>query len=521
MAAPTVNEQHRDSRTRRVAVRALRAWWRVPAALLGGFAVFVASPPRNLWWLVPFGVAALALVVRGRRARAGFGLGLLFGFAAMLPTLGWLRDFLSEEFGPWPWLGVALVQAVFFGLAGAGMARVSKLRGAPVWMAAVFLAAEMLRGSIPFGGFPWGRLAFTQPESAMTPWAAVGGAGLVTFLVALVGAALGEFVTRIRGGRRRLGPPAALVVVPVVLGLAMWPLVGVDAQEGTAKVAVVQGNAPNVGLDLLYEDDALRDNHMRALRDLADDVRAGRVQRPDVVVLPEQVGSWGPQRTDPELAAVTADLGVPVVVGGLGRDADGEIRNRILAWEPDRGPTQDYVKRHLVPFAEAIPLRPLARLVTPFVERFPQDMVAGNEPGVFDVGGARIGLGLCFDVAYDDVFLGAARAGATMFAVPTNNAWYGRSEMSYQHLAMSQFRAVEHGRAVVVAATSGVSAVVGPDGSLRQQTQQFTEDVLVADVPLRSSTTPATVVGSVPAYVLAGAGAAALLWTFRRRIRAS
>ncbi|QGK72189.1 apolipoprotein N-acyltransferase [Allosaccharopolyspora coralli] len=493
----------------------------MPVAVLAGSAIFVASPPRNLWWLVPFAVAALALVVRGRRAGAGFGHGLLFGFAAMLPMLGWLQDFLSDQFGPWPWLGVALVQAAFFGLAGAGMARVSVLRGAPVWMAAVFLVAEMLRSAIPFGGFPWGRLAFTQPEGAMTPWAAVGGAGLVTFLVAVVGTAIGEFVARIAGGRRRLAAPAVLAIAPVALGLAMWPLVGTEAQEGTAKVAVVQGNAPDVGLDLLYEDDVLRDNHMRALRDLADDVRAGQVQRPDVVVLPEQVGSWGPQRSDPELAAATADLGVPVVVGGLGRDADGEIRNRILAWEPERGPTQDYVKRHLVPFAEAIPLRPLASMVTPFVDRFPQDMVAGDRPGVFDVGGAKIGLGLCFDVAYDDVFLGAAREGATMFAVPTNNAWYGRSEMSYQHLAMSQFRAVEHGRAVVVAATSGVSAIIDPDGTLRQQTRQFTPDVLVADVPLRSSTTPATVVGSVPAYVLATIGVAALLWTFRRRTAAN
>lgn len=57
------------------------------------------------------------------------------------------------------------------------------------------------------------------------------------------------------------------------------------------------------------------------------------------------------------------------------------------------------------------------------------------------------------------------RAGAHLLVAPTNNAWYGRSEMSQQQLAMARLRAVEHGRAVV-AATSGVSAIVAPDGSL-------------------------------------------------------
>ena len=519
MVVPTVSPQSReqsdrDGTTRRWIPRPA-VLLRAAAAVVTGFALYEASPPRGLWWLALIALAGLTALVRDRSARAGFGYGLLFGVAYLLPLFGWLLDFMGVQFGPWPWLAVSLVEALFFGLAGAGMARVSRLPLAPVWMAAVFLAAEMLRSTVPFGGFPFGRLAFTQATGPLLPLAAVGGAGLVTFAAAVIGAALAEVVRRLRSPRTLI-VPAAVGLVPALLALAVTPLVGVDPNAGSARVAVVQGNAPNVGLDLLYLDDVLHENHRRAALKLVDDVRAGRVPRPDVVVLPEQVGSWGPSRSDPDLDEVTSQLGVPVVAGGVSRDRDGQLRNRLIRWDPVAGPTAEFAKWHLVPYGEWFPARPLARLVTPFADKFTQDMVPGDQPGVFATGPARLGVGLCYDVAYDDVYTAATRAGATLLAVPTNNAWYGLSEMSYQQLAMSQLRAVENGRAMLVSATSGVSAVVQPDGTISEQSRQFTAQTLIAQVPLRSTLTLATRLGVIPSWVLAALGLAALAFTWRR-----
>ncbi|WP_245695565.1 apolipoprotein N-acyltransferase [Actinopolyspora saharensis] len=506
------------------------------SAAAGGGLLYWASPPRELWWLAPVALAVLALVVRGRRARAGFGYGFVFGLAYMLPLLGWLLDFLGGQFGPWPWLGVGLVEALFLGIAGAGMARAGTLRLAPVWQSAVFVTAELLRSALPFGGFPWGRLAFTQTGGALLPLASVGGTALVGFGVALTGTALAELVRRLTrlvrsrrsptgdAGRARplrgLSVPAAGTLLPVVLGLAVAPTVGTAPESGTARVAVVQGNAPNVGLDLLYRDRQLHANHVRAARELVADVEAGRVARPDLVVLPEQVGSWGPERRDPALRDVVESLGVPVVVGGLATNSTGELSNRIVRWGPGEGAGEEYVKQHLVPFAEKIPMRSVAGAVSPFVRRFDRDMVSGDEPGVLNAGPVRLGVGICYDVAYDDVFRGAARAGANLFAVPTNNAWYGRSEMSYQQLAMSRLRAVEHGRSMLVAATSGVSAVVRPDGSVAQRTDLFTADALVAEVPLRTSTPPATSIGEYVTWAVAALGVLAVVLSTLRGRRA-
>jgi apolipoprotein N-acyltransferase len=50
---------------------------------------------------------------------------------------------------------------------------------------------------------------------------------------------------------------------------------------------------------------------------------------------------------------------------------------------------------------------------------------------------------------------------------------------------------VASGRTALVAATSGISAVIGPDGATTWQTEEFTADSTVTAVPLRAGLTPA------------------------------
>jgi apolipoprotein N-acyltransferase len=103
--------------------------------------------------------------------------------------------------------------------------------------------------------------------------------------------------------------------------------------------------------------------------------------------------------------------------------------------------------------------------------------------------------------------------------VPTNNATFGYSDMTYQQQGMSRLRAIEHDRAVVIAATSGQSAVIAPDGSLVARTGAlFTPGLLVEQVPLRTTTTLATRLGPAPEWVLVALGLGALVaGSVRRR----
>ena len=61
---------------------------------------------------------------------------------------------------------------------------------------------------------------------------------------------------------------------------------------------------------------------------------------------------------------------------------------------------------------------------------------------------------------------------------------------------MSKLRAVETGRATLQVSTVGVSAVISPDGRILDRAELFTRDAGVADLPLRSSLTPAMTIGA-------------------------
>src|SRR5205823_485471 len=132
-------------------------------------------PPRPLWWLAPVSFALLGLAVHGRRARAGFGYGFLFGFAFLIPLLHWTGIYV----GVIAWWPLSAVEAAILALAPAAIAVVSRLRGWPLRAALLWVAGEALRARVPFGGLPWGKVAFGQPEGSYVSLAALGGTPLV------------------------------------------------------------------------------------------------------------------------------------------------------------------------------------------------------------------------------------------------------------------------------------------------------------------------------------------------------
>ncbi|MGW0392733.1 apolipoprotein N-acyltransferase [Streptomyces sp. NPDC003042] len=500
-----------------------KAAWLVRAVLaaLAGVLLYVSFPPRPLWWLAPFALALLAGCVRGRRARAGFGLGFLFGLGYLLPLLIWT----SEGVGPVPWVALVTLEALLIGLGGLGIALVSRLPGWPLWAAAVWVADEALRARAPFGGFPWGKLAFGQAEGLFVPLAALGGTPLLSFAVALCGFGLYEALRVARAHPRRTTAALAALTVAAPLGVALAarPLVSDAAEDGTAVAAVIQGNVPRAGFDFNAQRRQVLDNHANRTIELAQDVEAGRVPKPDFVLWPENSSDIDPY-TEPDAYAVIDQavkrIGVPVAIGSVLAPATGPLRNTMILWDPVKGPTDTYDKRKIQPFGERIPMRSFVRIFSADVDRVRRDFGPGKEPGVFDMSGSGIGMVTCYEAAFDDAVRSTVRAGAQVIAVPSNNATFGRTQMTYQQLAMDQIRAVEHSRTVLVPVTSGVSAVIRPDGSIVQRTKMFTADALVAEIPLRSTRTPATRLGPLPEYALLVVAAAGFGAAATRRIRA-
>lgn len=484
--------------------------WRLLLALASGLLGTLAFPPFGIWPLAMVSVAGLSVAIHDRRCRDGALLGLVFGAGLFGPMLHWSATYV----GSLPWLVLVFSQTWYLAALGAALPLVQRLRFPAVFTAALWVCEEALRDRLPFGGFPWGRWAFSQAESPLKWFAALGGAPLVTFAVALSGAWLAQLALGRNIRRRAIGLVAAGLVVGLGAGLA-WPLQPHTSKDRTATIAAIQGDVPDRGLEFNARRRQVLDNHVAQTLALAADIKAGKVAKPDLVLWPENASDIDPT-TNPDAAQViqqaTDAVGVPILVGAL-LDGPGptHVTNAGIVWMPsnsaDPGPGQRYVKRHPVPFGEYIPLRSLAKLVSSKVNLVERDMVAGTGNGLITQTPFPIGDVICFEVAYDSLVNSSVRAGAQLLVVQTNNATFGHSSETYQQLAMTRLRAVEHARTIVQVATSGKSAIIDPAGrTVAESGALFTADRLVRTVPLSTSTTLATRTGSGAEWLLVAVG---------------
>jgi apolipoprotein N-acyltransferase len=483
-------------------------------ALAGGLLLGFAFPPYDLWPFALVAVAGLSLLVRGLTPGHGAVLGFGFGIGFFLVLLDWMTVIGADA-----WVLLSVLEALFLAVLGAALAATSTVGGWPVWHALLWVGTEALRARLPFGGLPWGRLAFGVVDTPYVSYAGLGGTPLVTLAVALTGCLIAAAIIAARGRRIPIGLAGAAAVL--LAGFAV-PLPSPTASNGepTVTVAVVQGNVPRIGLDFMGQREAVLRNHVRATERLADKVASGALPAPDIVIWPENASDIDPyadSRAHELISGAVDKIGKPTLVGtivaGPGPDY---VRNMGIVWTPRQGPGEQYVKRHPVPFGEYVPFR---RLLQPWIsrlDRIPRDFYAADRVGTLDVGPVRIGDVICFEIAYDSLVRDAIAAGGRVLVVQTNNATYGRTGQPDQQLAISRLRAVEHGRAVLVAATSGLSAVIRPDGSLADLSLQFTTDLLVEEVPLRDGRTFATRLGAWPELLLSLAGLLAGVVGFRR-----
>jgi apolipoprotein N-acyltransferase len=311
------------------------------------------------------------------------------------------------------------------------------------------------------------------------------------------------------------------------------------ADAPTLRVAIVQSNVPVGGLSAPVKLARLQEPSARA-------ERAGA----ELVIWPEAgaypYGIARPFEHDRELGRgrVLSHHRVPTIFGANTR-VPGERfgYNSVFHLDADGKVTGGYDKVNLVPLGESIPL------IDPdwVTDRIPQiaHHERGEEPARFFVAGRdAAGDRALFPVAplicYEDIIpsfvrRAAAQAGGVdLFVNVTIDAWYGDSAEPWEHLALAQFRSVEHRVPMVRSVSTGVSAVIDAAGRLgehiplrpvsRETLDRYPPELLVADVALARNTaarpTPFARFGwtFVPLCQLA-ALATAGGWYFRRRSR--
>jgi apolipoprotein N-acyltransferase len=496
-----------------------RTRWALLVSVAGGLALFAAFPPVDAWPLAFAGPALLVVALTGRSLRASFGCGLAFGLALFVPLISWL---VNEAW--YAWVILAGVLALIFAVLAVGQRLLLNL---PYWPAAVagwWVLVEAIRDRWPYA-FPWGRLAMSQSVAPDVRWVAIGGAPLLSFLVALVSVMLARAVLARRGIHRFRVLPwvAAVVTAGVVLAGGLLPVDPVGGAP-TAQLAAIQGNVPrarNLSQQLSATQVTL--NHAEATLKLAAQVKAGQRPAPDLVIWPENSTDLDPFQNPgiyAELSTAVNAIGRPVLVGEVLNDPR---RNVGQLWLPGRGPTTLYAKRQLVPFGEYIPFRGFISSFSDLPALQPIDFTPGRRAVVFNVGQIRLGDVICYEVGFDQLVRSEVTAGANLLAVQSNDADFeidGQLGETEQQTAMARIRAVESDRAVVYASTTGESTIIAPDGALIAHSGVWQQAILDARVPLVSYRTLASRVGAWPEYLIVVLTVLALGWAALRGLRA-
>ncbi|TAN17711.1 MAG: carbon-nitrogen hydrolase family protein [Rhizobiaceae bacterium] len=182
---------------------------------------------------------------------------------------------------------------------------------------------------------------------------------------------------------------------------------------------------------------------------------------------------------------LSAELGVYVHVGSTAiARADGKVANRAFLFGPDGGLIATYDKIHMFD----------VDLDNGETWRESAAYQAGAEAIVADLPIARLGLAVCYDLRFPQLFRAEALAGAEVLTVPA--AFTRQTGEAHWH-ALLRARAIENGAFVIASAqggrhedgreTYGHSLIVDPWGRILAEADHDEPGVIVAEIDTAQS----------------------------------
>jgi len=446
---------------------------RLPLALLisvlSGILLSLALPPAALGLLAFPALVPFLWLIREARARRAAVLGLTFGLAYFGAVLYWIL-----LFGKLAWGALTMADAAYvavFGLVAPAVWRRERPVLSVTGLAALWTVLEWGRSMWPVGGFTWGQLGTTQTGD---PWllrlASITGVWGVSFVVVLVAGLVLLALDRVREH-----PASAAILLVTSVGLVVAPgFIPIPEPEGRSlDVAAIQVDVRKArDLPPLAEDRLVADMNVGLHRRLA-------VDPPDLAV-------WGESALDPganatafrgRVVAAIRAVGVPTLAGAVVQTRDGRFYNEGVLFGGDGRILDMYRKVHLVPYGEYVPFRDELSWISA-LQQIPYDETPGDRVHTLSLGGTVFGDAICFENSFPPIDRTLVAQGAGFLVVQTNNASYGFTAASRQHLLMSQLRAAENARWVVHAAVSGISAFIDPHGRVVAETGLFDPTIL-------------------------------------------
>lgn len=330
----------------------------------------------------------------------------------------------------------------------------------------LFIVLEEVRNRFPFGGFGWARVAYSQADSPYAAIASRGGAISLSAITVLIAGFIFFVLHR----------KVALIFIFPLLVLSVPNNI---ATVNQTSVLMIQGNVPKLGLDFNARAKQVFHNHVNQTK-----IALAENRDVDFIVWPENAVDVDPY-TNKDVFQELESFDKPLIIGAIVGKGE-KLFNTSILWGDN---TQEiYIKQHLTPFGEYIPLRSFAKKISPLVNQV-NDFSPGNGQKIFTIGQAKIAPVICFELIDDEILAKAAKS-SNLLVVQTNSATFGTSAESAQQLSITRIRAIEHSRNVVSVSTTGISAVIDFNGKVLNKTSMGTAEHVFADVGLIEQSSP-------------------------------
>ena len=499
-------------------------------SLLSGILLIFSFPNFDLEFLAWFALVPLFYSIDGKGLYHSFKLGFFTGLVSFLGILYWIIVAV-HTYGNVSFIlsGLILLLLVtylsLFTGAFTFLTRLIQTRSGIqtiLFTPILWVALEYLR-SFLLTGFPWAYLGHTQylnlPFIQMADITGVYG---LSFVILSVNAAL--FAVLHQWPKRTFPFKEVAITVLILLSFLIYGYVKIrhvdreTIKSPPLKLALVQGNIDqSIKWDKSFQLETLKIYRRLSMR-VAED-------KPDLIIWPETATPFFFQEAKeyqpivleiPEKANAFLLFGTPFY-----KIEKGKVNyyNSAFLISPSKKLIGKYDKIHLVPFGEYIPLRKLLFFIESSIGEGIGNFKPGKESFNFSLPQGKFGVLICFEIIFPDLCRRFVKDGADFLVTITNDAWFGRTSASYQHLSMATFRAIENRVFIARAANTGISAFIDPKGKIVDQGGIFAEEAMNGTIHLSRNKTFYTLYGDVFAWSCSGFSIFFLLHALIRRQR--
>lgn len=349
-----------------------------------------------------------------------------------------------------------------------------------------YLSAEL---SFSYVAFPWPMLGHTQGSIALLIQFAefTGVTGLSLWVLVLNSLLFVCFVAK-RPAPRIQAAFAFVILIGLSAGFGMWRRAQVTQTAEYVTVGLIQP-----AMDAHTWTERFGASRVRHLISLSDSLISSMNAPPIFLIWPEMAlpapATDSRQRfVDDQLQAWTEEQEVALLTGALvpenTQPYTSRFYNRAFLYRP-YAEQLTYSQMHPLPYGPQVPLAGQAPWLPSRYTRFAH----GNAQQTLSFDDIRIGVLLGFELLLGDYARKYPLQQVDFLAALTLDGWWGNTPGYRQHLSYLRLRAIETRRSIVHVASSGGTALLGPDGSVIYQADAEIPTARLAAVPIYNGIT--------------------------------